>query len=678
MSKLFRVQSRVRAFFGVSAIVVGGTVFAGVAPVVPSLAIDTQAVAAPPGPISAVQTVPPNLTWERTNPGGGGTIATVGATENGTIVAATDLSGVYRSSNDGASWQPLGSNQGLNNTHIASLGFHPTDGDTFYAGAWGIYKTTNLGDSFTHVLADGYIESMSFPAADEQIGYASYHDDWDTMGEVYKTTDGGNTWGPVAGENLPDIRVVKVLAHPLDASVVYALAGKSRWGCSDADLYRSIDGGVNWARIGSAYPSILDIDVDPTNTDNVFITTFDTHPCAPDQALTDYVDDTDTDGGALYRSSNGGTTWSELSTQTGIISVGANPQTILIMTVVWPYDWNLDAGTWRTADGGQNWTQTGHATNWTQGWITDQYFGLGPSFNGFNKTVSKDMFQPDRFLASFGSWAWASKNGGAQLDNISTDEISPNKWQSTGIDNVNGHGLAISASNPDVIYMGAYDIGLWTSLDRGDSWQRTQPSHLEYPTYVWSEGQGSNVTALVADPTIDGLLWAVFHREGFGNGPAGGGGTNSALFRSDDYGQTWTKNNSLPDAKFFYGLTIDPSSSAGARRMFMTVEGDVYRSTNDGVTWSKVLTQGGLKFTAVDSQDPDLVYAGGENGLYRSIDGGDNWTVSGLPEMSGPFVGNFLPTHAGWEGIFDVVADPVVADRVYVSRLWDRQGSLSQ
>ncbi len=613
--------------------------------------------------------------WMRTNPGGGGTIATVGATANGLLVTASDLSGAYRSSDDGASWEPLGYRQGLSKTHTTALGFHPTDGDIFYVGTgWGAYKTSDGGDTFTLVQDDGYIEGFSFPADNDLIGYMAYHQDWDTAGEVLKTIDGGDSWSTVLDEDLPDIRIVKVLAHPANEQVVYALGGKSRWGCSNAYLYRSTDGGTHWDRIAEDLGSILDIDVDPGNPESVFVTSFAVKPCAANQVLDDYLVD-DYQFGALYRSDNGGRDWTELINQTGIISVNKDASTIGIMTVLFPFDWNEDAGTWQTQDGGQTWELIGRVQDWDKGWSTNQYFTYSASFNGFNKTITKDLFRPERLYASFGSWAWASYDGGVTLSNVSTDEVSPGHFQSTGMENIVGHGLAISGANPDVLYMGAYDIGLWASTDRGLSWSRRLPDHELFPTYVWAEGQGSNVTALIADPTRDGLVWAAFHREGFGNGGEFEDGTNSALFRSEDFGQHWDKvGEGLPDARFYYGLSLDWSSDASqdsggpekSRTMIITVEGDVYRSDDDGSSWTMLLKDGGLKFTAIDAVDPDLLYAGGENGLWRTQDGGEHWTEVGLEEMHGPFVGNFLPTEDGWEGVFDVVSDPTVSGRVYV------------
>lgn len=614
--------------------------------------------------------------WVRTNPGGGGAIAVVGATASGMMLAASDLSGVYRSTDMGASWEPLGAAQGLVQTHTSALGFHPTDGDTFFVGTgWGVFKTTDGGDHFTQVHPDGYIESIVIAPSDPAVGYMAYHEDWDTPGEVFATIDGGDSWHAVPGEDLPDdIRITKVVVHPADAKVVYALGGKTRWGCSEAALFRSSDGGVHWVRIGGSFPAILDVDVDPTDPATVLAATFEANPCAPNQNVDDYLGG-DENSGALFRSTDAGVTWTRILDHTGIISVGDDPSVIRLVDMLFPYDWNEGAGTWLTEDGGGTWRHVGFVADWDTGWATNQYFAFAPSFNGLNKTVTRDLFDPTRFYASFGQWAWASFDGGVTLNNVSTREVSPGHWRSTGLENINGHTLAVSASNPDVLYLGGYDIGLWASVDRGSSWKRTIPDADRYPKYVWDDGQGANVTALLADPVRDGVVWAVFHKEGFGNGAEAEPGTNSALFKTTDFGDHWElSNGGLPDASMFYGLSLDPSSPEDARTLFLTVSGDVYRSTDDGADWTMILANGGLKFTAIDSADPQLVYAGGENGLWRSRDGGASWAEVGLEEMRGPIVGNFLPTEDGWRGVFQIVADPTVSGRVYVAVFGEGRG----
>ncbi|MEE9438200.1 MAG: hypothetical protein V3V14_04315 [Saprospiraceae bacterium] len=651
--------------------------------------------------------------WIRTNPGGGGAIAVVGATASGTIVVASDLSGIYRSSDDGITWDVLGANQGLLETHISSFGFDPTDGDIFFAGTYlGAYKTTDGGDSFVKVFPGSnnsfmysYIEDIVIAASDNNIGYITHHEGPDTDGDVYKTIDGGNTWNAISGENLPNnLHLVKLMVHPTNANVLFVLAGKSRWGCSAANLYRSTNGGVNWVEIGSVQGDILDFDLHPTNTNVVYISTFasnytDNASCR-DMSFEEYLVD-DYLAGEFYKSTNGGTTFTQLSDKTGIINVGiVDPDTIRLLDVLFPWDWNGNAGTWETTNGGSSWAHTGLVDNWDKGYTVNQYFSLVPSFNGLNKTVSKDIFNSNRYYGSFGQWAWGSFDGGATLNNISTTEISTDHWRSTGVENINGHCIEINKTNPDIVYMGGYDIGFWYSTNNGNSWSSRIPDYNIYPEYSWNlgtppidpyqakRGAGSNVMNILSDTERENVVWASFSKEQLTD-IIEGTTAHTGLFKSTNYGDDWTLlNTGLPtynNSVRMYGLSLDVTSPINNRILYVTVDGNVYKSSNDGTSWTMVLNNGGLKFTEVDKINGNIVYAGGKNGLWKSANAGATWTEVGTAQMHN-FNSNIRPdivptwinwgvnTLYPWEGVFDIQTDPNNGNTVYVTVLGPQGG----
>lgn len=653
--------------------------------------------------------------WQRTNPGGGGAIAVVGATSSGMIVVASDLSGIYRSNDDGQSWDVVGANQGLEETHISSFGFSPTDSSTFFAGSYrGLYKTSDGGDSFTFVFPGAnnnfnysYIEDIAISESNSNIGYVTHHLGPETSGDVYKTIDGGNTWNAVVGEDLPNnLHIVKLMVHPSDEDVVYALSGKSRWGCGDANLYRSTDGGVIWTEIGSDAGDVLDFDLHPTNPLIVFVSTFvstyeDNSQCK-DLSFEEYYTGDETQG-ALYKSINGGNTFVEIGEYTGIISVGIdNPDIIRVMDVLFPYEWNDLAGTWETTNGGGNWQHTGLLENWNQGYSENEYYAYALSFNGLNKTVSKDLFNSDRYYGSYGQWAWGSFDGGATFNNISTKEISPNHWISTGVENINGHCLDVNENNPNVVYMGAWDIGFWVSQDHGDSWTQYQPNYNTYPQYSWDVGEvpvpagqathgaGSNVTTLLNDPDRDSVVWASFSREQLTD-ISENTIAYTGLFKSTNYGEDWVLiTDGLPtysDSYLFYGLALDRGSPLNDRKLFITIKGDIYRSTDDGDSWSMVLANGNLKFIEVDKTNSQNVYAGGKDGLWKSENGGTDWIEVGTAAMHNTHSlvrPDIVPTWVDWsdvnnpiypwEGVFDIETDPNVINRLYVTVLGPNKG----
>ena len=618
--------------------------------------------------------------WVGTNPGGGGAIAMVGATANGTILAASDLSGVYKSIDNGSSWEVLGATQGLTQTNINCFGFHPIDGNTFLIGTGiGAFKTTDGGNTIYPVnlqtspnLGDGYIESMALDMTTGNTGYMAHHEYWQPQLSFLKTTDGGENWNILATNGLAiDARITKIIVDHINPDIVYILTGKGRFGCSPPNLFRSIDGGSNWVEIAT-FADILDIDLHPTDSDIIYVSTFEANDCTAE--LWQYVNGNQNTG-EFYKSTDAGLTFQEISDKTGIISVGNDPNNISLTDIFFPADWNNNAGTWSTTDGGNNWQHTGFVSNWFTGWATSNSFIYSFSFNGLSKTLNKDRFNPDRLYGSFGSWAWSSIDGGNTLNNISTTALGNDQFLSTGLENIEGNCIDVSDQNADVVYMGGYDIGFWYSLNHGGSWKRSLPDKTTYPDYSWYQAGGSNCNIVLNDPARENVVWASFSAEQ----PA----TESALFKSVEYGENWVMSNTglAPLGLAMHGLSLDINSNVDNRTLYVTQNGNVYKSVDDGQTWNVKLEVGGLKFTAVDQVNGSLVYAGGENGFWRSIDGGENWTSVGLPEMSyiqtiegSNMRPDIIPTSdvpwavppiEAWQGIFEIKTDPNFEGRVY-------------
>lgn len=625
--------------------------------------------------------LPAQHVWQGTNPGGGGAIAMVGATANGTILAASDLSGVYKSTNNGDSWEVLGSTQGLTQTNINCFGFHPTDGDIFLIGTGvGAYKTIDGGNTIYPVnietnpnLGLGYVESMAMDMTSGNIGYMAHHEWWEPEVTILKTIDEGENWDILTTTGMPlTARITKLIVDHNDPNLVYALTGKARYGCSEPDLYKSSNGGVDWTEIAS-FADIMDVDLHPTNSDIIFVSTFEANDCT--LPLWQYIGGNQ-NSGELYKSNNGGSSFNQISDKTGVISVGSDPDNISITDILFPASWNSNAGTWKTTDGGATWNHTGYISNWFTGWATNTSFIYSLSFNGIIKTLTKDRFNPDRLYGSFGQWAWSSLDGGDILNNISTSSLGNGQFLTTGLENIEGNCIDVNDANSDIVYLGGYDLGFWYSLNHGDSWKRSLPDTANYSEYVWYAAGGSNCNIILSDPVRENIVWASFSAEQ----PE----TQSALFKSTQNGENWQISNSGLDPLGYtmHGLSLDINSPINNRTLYLTQNGEVFKSTDDGTSWSSKLQVGGIKFTAVDQVNSQLVYAGGENGFWRSLDGGTNWTDVGLSEMS------YVPSSSGaimrediiptssvpwatppidaWAGVFEIKTDPNFENRVYV------------
>ena len=176
-------------------------------------------------------------------------------------------------------------------------------------------------------------------------------------------------------------------------------------------------------------------------------------------------------------------------------------------------------------------------------------------------------------------------------------------------------------TNPSIVYLGAAFGGVWKSTNSGLDW--TSKTHGEA-----SLSSGS----LAIDPTNTSVIY-------LGTGEA----TYSAasyygrgLLKSTDGGNTWTNYTAgLPSLSFFSRLVIRPNNpnqlvAALGNRTSLGVSGGLYRSTNGGVNWS--LLVGGRADDVIFTPSGDTAYALGSGIGYRiSTDGGQTFnSVSAL------------------------------------------------
>ncbi|NOX62683.1 MAG: hypothetical protein GXP42_12165 [Chloroflexi bacterium] len=574
--------------------------------------------------------------WIRSNPGGGGWFMTIGAGPDGLILAASDLSGFYRSQDLGRTWDVIGAAQGLETTHASAVGFHPIDGNIIFLGTEeGVYRSADRGENVQRVLDDGYITDIKISPADPKIGYAAYHSVWDAAdGQVYKTVNGGLTWSRVS-QNLPDgLRIIELALDPTDMNTLYLLSGERRFASGPMAAYRSLDGGKHWTRLAANLGEVMDIAVSPDNPSRVYLAVVDDYP----------------DGaGKLYRSENRGDSWSLVTHRWGRIWLKpGEPKLIRLIDPFHQFPWDERNGVWESVDDGKTWTQVSKVEDWDVGW-TPVYWAYSTDV----WAIGDDLSDPEALHWADSQFIFATDNDGRMFYNNYTEEIAPGRWQSHGVDNVVMFDLAISESEPQHIYLGYFDIGCWHSPDAGASWMNCNDFDS---TGDW-QGGGGNTTAVLADPARDGVVWTAQSPSWDEPG---------ALLRSHDYGQTWAPASGLPAAPLT-GLSLDRTDPTDKRTLFITAQGDVYRSVDDGATWSKVFDCDGCRFTAVDAREGDLVYAGGEAGLWRSEQGGDvgSWIEVGLPEMRGRVSGEVWEW--GWEGVFAITPDPHAAGTVYVA-----------
>lgn len=245
----------------------------------------------------------------------------------------------------------------------------------YYFGATGggVWKTTNGGEDWTCV-SDGFFKTSSVGAlaqspSNPDVVYAG-------MGErnlrgnisegdgVYRTTDAGKTWQHLG---LAQCRTIaRIVVHPTNPDIVYVAALGHIYGRNpERGVYKSTDGGRTWLKIlfESDRAGAVHIVMDPSDPDTLYAATWEAF-------RTPYSLSSGGPGSKLWKTSDAGRTWENLTSKPGLpvglwgkigITVSpANPKRI------WAIIEATEGGIFRSDDGGQSWSMTNNDRNWRQ------------------------------------------------------------------------------------------------------------------------------------------------------------------------------------------------------------------------------------------------------------------------------------------------------------------------
>jgi len=260
----------------------------------------------------------------------------------------------------------------------------PSQPNVYYFGGvgGGIWKTTDGGGTWLPV-SDGQLKTSSVGAiavadSDPNVVYAG-------MGEscvrgnasngdgVYKSVDGGKTWRNVGLEDSQTIGAVRV--HPRNPDIVYVAALGHLWGPNDMrGVYRSTDGGANWKQVltRGRDAGAVDLAMDPGNPRVLYASFWQVR-------RNPYHFDSGGPGSGLFKSTDGGDTWTDISHAPGLprgvegrigVTVSpANPER------VWALVEAADGGVFRSDNAGRTWTKVNEQNILRQrAWYYDHIF----------------------------------------------------------------------------------------------------------------------------------------------------------------------------------------------------------------------------------------------------------------------------------------------------------------
>ncbi len=648
------------------------------------------------------------------------------------LFAGVDMGALFRSDDGGKNWTLLGTGKNNENPGLGggfSIAVDPSNPETVWSASGEIYKSTDGGKKWNMMnrspeFAGIHYHKIAVDPLDGMRVYAVTHDRFCPNGHILKTTDGGKSWRKIFPDPKKKTALLSIAVSPSVRGLVFA--GSSH------GLLLSRDGGEHWTR----HPEIPDLPVrsihfskgriylnqDTLRTpsggvkggirssgaEGIHWTKLDgeileiVQKNSPAGKPTAWILETDRDGRIyyarlhggfqIYQSEPGGRKWkriyapktlwikdpvpAELAAyqppKPGHVSyfhIGKQEKNIQIRMSAWvpgmnglavsPVDpkriWlSNNASVYGSRDGGKSWECGGcrlgdplPRQQWNREKVapSDHTHALLPG--GLALTVPQQTafnpFRPNEVACAFHDIGLRISR-----DNGKSTQWSYDRSSMLRVDSCNSNAVVYDPHHPGVMYYGASD--LFRSEDHGLSWKRV---HVRP---VWKELDDFRKKGGSCRSTI--RIWKVrldpFDKTGktlLVSATADGGYSSSfdrkssyrvgKLCRTEDGGKTWqTLQNGLPSPLRAEEILFDPNRRdllwAGLNRSGCD---GLYRSDDGGKNWTRIAPEllGAVREDCIApvKGNPNVIYvnayAPGKNGfwsdstLYRSDDGGKTW-----------------------------------------------------
>jgi photosystem II stability/assembly factor-like uncharacterized protein len=391
----------------------------------------------------------------------------------------------------GMRWRLIGPFRGGRSVAVAGVVGHR---DTYYFGAvaGGVWKSTDGGNTWQPIFDRQSVSSIgaiAVAASDPNVVYvgtgeACIRGNISHGDGMYKSTDAGATWTHIG---LRDTRHIgRVIVHPRNPDIVLVAALGHAYGPNaERGVFRSTDGGKNWAKVlyRDEKTGAIDIAFAPGNSNIVFAALWEA-------GRTPWSMTSGGPGSGLYKSSDLGATWTRLEGnglpsgvlgRIGVSVSGADVNRVYALIEA------EDGGLFRSEDGGKNWRRVNEERRFRQrAW--------------YYTHVYADPQQPDTVYV-LNTGFYRSTDGGRTFTQIS-------------VPHGDNHDLWIDPNDPQRM-INANDGGANVSVNGGRTWTRqdTQPTaqfyHVvtdnQFPYFVYGAQQDNSTVGIASRSSAGGI-----------------------------------------------------------------------------------------------------------------------------------------------------------------------------
>ncbi|MFN0729508.1 T9SS type A sorting domain-containing protein [Polaribacter gochangensis] len=615
--------------------------------------------------------------WQRTGGpiGGLGYNIKIHPTNNQIIYITDALSGIHKSIDGGNTWVPknngITSRNGDSNDAIPvfTVAIDQNNPTTIWAGTQydsGIYKSTDSGENWTK-KNNGIIETnivfreISVVNGDSNTLFASGEIPTGNQGNefekvngvIYKSTDGGENWTKIwSGDSLA--RWLCIGANPINLVSSTGIFDREASNTVGMGIMKSTDGGTTWNQANTGITGSLFIGgmSDAATPGLLYIATGNNAEVNLNTPIK----------GGVFKSTNGGTTWTQVISSTDVILPGYTEDVFNAVKIA-PSDNNIvyaasayafyrsnDAGaTWTGHRGGlptspSAWGPNGiragvpieitidktnpdivYAANYgggifksTDGAKTWQVLGTGYSGATIHKVLT-DAQNPQTFLTIGRSGPFKSTDNGATYDGLFYKDAYSAEW----------YGAAIHPTNSNTLFISDEHEGLiLKSTTGGTSWT----TKFNQPTANASDfNQRHGAKEIVISKSNPTTMYAGFAYQFFYSDPDNTNFPNSfGVYKSTDAGETWTQSGTTGIAATNLNITALAVNTTDENSVYIGLRGDgLFHSTDGGANWTNI-SQGIPDQTIHGialADNNSIIYAVTKSkGVYKSTDNGSNWT----------------------------------------------------